>query len=214
MYATVGYWDGKPVGTETYYPLGHFSKFVRPGAVRALTSTTDANLKVTLFRHTNSPVIADRFVVQMINTGGNYSYPTLTTSSLWAADPLQRAWKVFKTADDGSTQFRLTLDEAESGAGLTGNKSLVLPPYSITTAIINNGFASSPTNITYVLTNNQLRLLWPASHRGWILQSQTSGLATGLQSNWTDVPGSGAQTEASVVLNPTNSAVFFRLRYP
>jgi autotransporter-associated beta strand protein len=214
MYATVGYWDGKPVGTETYYPLGHFSKFVRPGAVRALTTTTDANLKVTLFRHTNSAA-SDRYVVVMINTGANYSYPTLNTSNLWSPDVLQRSWQVFKTADDGSTQFRLTLADSASGAALTNqNQSLVLPPYSITTAIINNGLASSPTNITYVLTNNQLRLLWPASHRGWILQSQTSGLATGLQSNWTDVPGSGAQTEASVVLNPTNSAVFFRLRYP
>jgi autotransporter-associated beta strand protein len=214
MYATVGYWDGQPVCTETYHPLGHFSKFVRPGAVRALTSTTDANLKVTLFRHTNSPGIADRFVVQMINTGGNYSYPTLTTSNLWAADPLQRSWKVFKTAEDGSTQFRLTLAEDESGAGLTGNRSLVLPPYSITTAIINDGFASNPTNLTFTITNGALNLAWPATHLGWILQSQTNVLARGLQASWSDVADSENWTQTTIALSLANGVVFYRLRHP
>jgi hypothetical protein len=182
--------------------------------VRALTSTTDANLKVSLFRHTNSPAISDRYVVVIINTGANYSYPTLTTSNLWSADLLQRAWKVFKTADDGSTQFRLTLDEDESGAGLVGNKNLVLPPYSITTAIINNGLASNPTNLTGVATNGGLVVSWPATHLGWILQSQTNPIAAGLRTNWSDIAGSENWTGATFGLNATNDVVFFRLRHP
>jgi|GEM_PF-3175949 len=214
MYGTINFANGRPAGTETYHPLGHFSKFVRPGAVRALTSTTDANLKVTLFRHTNSPGIADRCVVVLINTGASHSYPTLTTSNLWAANPLQRSWKVFKTADDGSTSFRLTLAEAESGAGLGGNRSLVLPPYSITTAIINNGFASSPTNLAFTVTNGVLNLSWPATHLGWILQTQTNPPATGLATNWSDIAGSENWTQATIPLNPANRAVFYRLRHP
>lgn len=214
MYATVGYWDGKPVGTETYYPLGHFSKFVRPGVWRAATSTTDSNLKVTLFRHTNSPGIADRFVVVVINTSSSYSYPTLVTSNLWATDPLQRAWRLYKTADDGSTQFRLTLAEDEAGAVLSGNRNLVLPPYSIATAIINNGLASNPTNLTVALTNGALSLAWPATHLGWILQAQTNALSVGLRTNWSDLPDSENWLRAVVPVGPTNAAVFFRLRHP
>lgn len=214
MYATINYANGQPVGTGTYHPLGHYSKFVRPRAVRALASTTDASLKVTLFRHTNSAA-SDRYVVVMINTGAGYSYPTLNTSNLWSPDVLQRSWQVFKTADDGSTQFRLTLDDSASGAALTNqNQSLVLPPYSITTAIINIGLASSPANISHIVTNNQLRLSWPTSHRGWILQSQTNGLAAGLQSNWSDVAGSEVQTQAVFDVNQSSPAVFFRLRHP
>jgi autotransporter-associated beta strand protein len=214
MYATINYANGQPVGTGTYHPLGHYSKFVRPGAVRALTSTTDANLKVTLFRHTNSAT-SDRYVVVMINTGANYSYPTLSTSNLWSPDVLQRSWQVFKTADDGSTQFRLTLDDSTSGPALTNqNQSLVLPPYSITTAIINTGLASTPTNITHSVTNGQLRLSWPATHLGWILQSQTNSLASGLQTNWSDFAGSENWTQATITLNPANAAVFYRLRHP
>jgi autotransporter-associated beta strand protein len=215
MYGTINYGNGQPADTKTYHPLGHYSKFVRPGAVRALTSTSDANLKVTLFRHTNSPGISDRYVVVMINTGGNYSYPTLNTSNLWSPDGLQRSWQVFKTADDGSTQFRLTLDDSASGAALTNqNQSLVLPPYSITTAIINNGLASTPTNITHSVTNNQLRLSWPTSHRGWILQTQMNTRATGLATNWSDIAGSENWTQATLALNPASGAGFYRLRHP
>lgn len=156
MYGTVGYWNGLPVGTETYYPLGHYSKFVRPGALRANVTTTDPNVLVSLYRHTNSPGVADKLVFVLINKSSNYSYLSVLTSNHWAADPPQRAWKVYQTANDGPISRRLTLITNESGAGLAGNRSLALPPYSITTAIINTGFytnappyftstASSPT---------------------------------------------------------------------
>jgi hypothetical protein len=60
------------------------------------------------------------------------------TSAHWAGDPARRLWQVYKTADDGSAQQRITLTENLSGASLTGNRNLVLAPYSITTVLINS----------------------------------------------------------------------------
>ncbi len=141
---------------DTFCALGHYSKFVGPGALRANVITTDTNVLVSLYRYTNSPGIADKLVLVMINTNSACRYPNLLTSNYWASDPLQRSWKVYQTANDGTNSYRLTLLEEESGVGLSGNRSLRLPPYSLTTAIINTGFytnappyftstASSPT---------------------------------------------------------------------
>jgi autotransporter-associated beta strand protein len=74
--------------------------------------------------------------------------------------------------------------------------------------------ASNPTNITATVSGNTLSLSWPANHLGWILQSQTNSLATGLSTNWVDVAGSSSSTTATVTINPAAPAVFYRLRYP
>ena len=81
----------------------------------------------------------------MINNSAGYSYPTVQTSAHWASDPARRLWKVYKTADDGSSKQRITLTENLSGAALTGNRNLVLAPYSITTVLINSDAA--PTSL-------------------------------------------------------------------
>ncbi len=215
MYATVAYWTGQPNGTQTYYPLGHFSKFIQPGDWRAQITGSDPNVLASLYRHTNSsPAVTDRLTLVLINTSSNYSYPVIATHSFWSADPLQRSWQVWQTANVGPTQYRLTAIASATGAGLTNDESLVLPPYSLTTAVINTGIASNPTNLNYAAVNNQLNLFWPADHLGWILQAQTNKLAMGLAANWTDVAGTSYGTNALFNLTPTNSSVFFRLRHP
>jgi len=74
--------------------------------------------------------------------------------------------------------------------------------------------ASNPTNLTFSVSSGTLNLSWPTDHLGWILQSQTNSLSTGLGSNWVDVPGSASTTSASYPINPANPTVFFRLRHP
>jgi len=137
--------------------LGHYSKFINPGDRRANATSSDANVVASLYRQTNSPGVADKLVLVLINKSASYSYPTIATSNHWATDPLQRAWKVYQTADDGSTSYRLTLLENETGAGLAGNRNLVLPPYSITTAIINTGIAlNAPPQFTSIASNRMV----------------------------------------------------------
>jgi autotransporter-associated beta strand protein len=122
----------------SFCALGHYSKFIYPGDWRSAASTTDPNVLVSLYRRSGAVGVPQQLVLVMINKSASYSYQTVQTSAHWAADPARRAWKVYKTADDGSTQQRITLTEDLSGASLTGNRNLVLAPYSITTILINS----------------------------------------------------------------------------
>ena len=135
-------WEGINVLTglpnnNKYYSIGHYSKFVRPGDYQISGSVSDPNVLATIYRHYNGTGLTDQYIIVMINQSSSYSYPTLKTSAIWAGNPLQRAWKVYKTSDDGSTQQRLSLVEDEIGPGLGGDRNLVLAPYSLTTAVIN-----------------------------------------------------------------------------
>jgi autotransporter-associated beta strand protein len=71
------------------------------------------------------------------------------------------------------------------------------------------------TNISYTVSGNTLTISWPATHSGWILQSQTNSLAVGLTPNqWFDIPGTASGTSMGVNVNPANPTVFYRLRHP
>ena len=77
--------------------------------------------------------------------------------------------------------------------------------------------ANYSTNITYSSSGNTLKIGWPATHLGWILQSQTNALTVGLTTatnTWIDISGTSGGTNASMTINQTNAAVFFRLRHP
>lgn len=122
----------------SYCALGHYSKFIHPGDWRSAASTTDPNVEVSMFRRTGDPGLPQQLVLVMINKGASYSYQTVQTSAHWATDPDRRLWRIYKTADDGSDTQRLELTEDLSGSVLTGNRTLVLAPYSITTVLINS----------------------------------------------------------------------------
>ena len=74
--------------------------------------------------------------------------------------------------------------------------------------------ASNPTNITFTISGSTMSLAWPADHLGWLLQSQTNTLTTGLGTNWVDWPGSDAVTATNLPIIPANPSVFYRLRHP
>ncbi len=73
---------------------------------------------------------------------------------------------------------------------------------------------TNPTNITAVVNGSNLELTWPADHIGWRLQEQTNTLATGIYTNWVDVPNTGTVNAYTNVINPANGAVFYRMVYP
>jgi hypothetical protein len=77
-----------------------------------------------------------------------------------------------------------------------------------------NVIASYPTNISFSVSGGTLALTWPATHLGWFLQSQTNSLKVGLGTNWHDIANSESSTSASMLVNPTNATVFYRLRSP
>jgi len=48
---------GKLIYTSTYYYLGHFSKFVRPGAQRIISSSNRENLITTAFKNQDNKIV-------------------------------------------------------------------------------------------------------------------------------------------------------------
>lgn len=74
--------------------------------------------------------------------------------------------------------------------------------------------SSAATQIGFSGAGNQLQLNWPLDHTGWMLQTQTNSLATGLGTNWSSIAGSAATNQMTFPLNGTNAAVFFRLMRP
>ena len=75
------------------------------------------------------------------------------------------------------------------------------------------GVATNPTNIVFTVSGSNLILNWPADHTGWTLQAQTNSLATGLGTNWVDVPGSTLVNAVTNNVDAGNGSVFYRLKY-
>lgn len=71
-----------------------------------------------------------------------------------------------------------------------------------------------PTNLAASVTGNNLVLSWPADHIGWHLQMQTNSLASGLETNWVDVPDTTDINMFTNQMDPARDAVFYRLTYP
>ena len=103
-----------------------------------------------------------------------------------------------------------TIVPSEPGTGLQWDTSHLTTDGTLRVSSAN----STPTNITAVVSGNQLTLSWPADHTGWRLQVQTSSLSTGLGSNWIDVTGSTSVNSMSFTINPANGTVFYRMVYP
>lgn len=80
--------------------------------------------------------------------------------------------------------------------------------------VVASGVSNTPTNITSSITGNQLTIAWPESHLGWILQTQTNDLNTGISGTWFDVSGTETGTQSVITIDPVNPTVFFRLRSP
>jgi len=121
------------------------------------------------------------------------------------------AANTFKLFAAGSYSGAFTITPATPGTGLAWNTTTLATDGTLRLVQTVN---TTPTNITSVLTGNQLDLSWPADHTGWRLQGQTNSISVGLQSNWADVPGSVSTNRVIIPVNPANGTVFYRLVYP
>src|SRR5439155_3032455 len=63
------------------------------------------------------------------------------------------------------------------------------------------GTASNPTNITFAVNGSQLQLSWPADHTGWLLQSNSVGVAS--TNSWFTVPGSAGTNQVFLTIDST-----------
>ena len=107
-----------------------------------------------------------------------------------------------------------------------GNAITIVPPNGVTftntlevdgsiqVLTATSAAASYPTNITTRVSGRTLTISWPATHLGWILQSQTNPLIVGLATNWVDIVGTTSVTSTNLTINPAMPTAFFRLRHP
>jgi fibronectin-binding autotransporter adhesin len=105
---------------------------------------------------------------------------------------------------NGVAQATGVYNSTTSSSYITGSGSLQ----------VGTSIPSTPTSIAFSVSGSTLSLSWPANYQGWILQSQTNSLSTGLSSNWVDVSGSASSTSYNIIINRTAPAVFYRLRHP
>lgn len=73
--------------------------------------------------------------------------------------------------------------------------------------------ATTPTNISYAITDGTLTLTWPESHIGWQLESQTNSPGAGIGMDWHSVADSITTNIVTFPLNPGVGSVFFRLTH-
>ena len=74
--------------------------------------------------------------------------------------------------------------------------------------------STAPVSLSMSLSGGALNLAWPSDHLGWILQSQTNLLGSGVSTNWVDVAGSDVVTFTSLPVSGAIPSVFYRLRHP
>jgi hypothetical protein len=72
--------------------------------------------------------------------------------------------------------------------------------------------ATTPTNLTFTATGSTLDLTWPASHLGWVVQSNSVSVADA--NSWYDIAGSTSATNLSITIDPALPQVFYRLSLP
>ncbi len=88
-----------------------------------------------------------------------------------------------------------------------GQLTVNVPPF---TAILLNPVIL-PTNITVSVAGNQLSLTWPTNYIGWLLESNSMGLAS---ANWFPVPGSVNTNHVQLTIQSNQRNVFYRLSLP
>ena len=182
---------------------------VQPGgAIEAGTTNTIGTLNLS------SPLtLSGNAVVKISKTGGTHDLFNGQSSVIYGGTLTVTNLAGTLTTNDTFTLF-------SPGASASNFSSIVGSPgpglaYSFANGVLSVvvGVANNPTNITARVSGGTLTLSWPSDHTGWILQSQTNALGVGLSSNWVDVAGSGASNTNVSTINPTNPAVFYRLRH-
>ena len=191
-----GYFALQLSGVDTNVPVIRTAAATADAASVNITPTV-ANSSIVSFYSANdsgltltptAPLTRLGSTLNAINGTGGGGSLAMATNTLAAAGTLNLAW---------------------TSSGSTANQGV-------------NGFAFAPVSLPAspgspeFLTNSYhagvLSLSWPAGE-SWRLQMQTNSASVGLGTNWVYVTD-GTVSSTNITINPTNGAVFYRLRYP
>lgn len=192
-----------PVTIETNGTLG-----AGTASIGTLTINNSLTLLGNLFVKVNLSASPSNDLMAVSGALANTGTGLVTVTNLGAtALAVGNKFTLFNHAVSGGDTLTV------SGGGVNWINNLATDG-SIQVQSLTSPIASYPTNIIASVSGGTLTLGWPATHLGWLLQSQTNSLGIGLNTNWADVAGSGSVTSTNITVNPANPAVFFRLRHP
>jgi hypothetical protein len=200
------------------------------GTITFLTNNVGLSTNTVALGSANSAtaVLTPPYTVQAIYSGDSTylgSTNTLTVNNATATVTLGNLSQTFdgtaKSATATTTPAGLTVvftydgsPNAPTNAGtyqVIGTVSDAVYVGSATNNLVITGAVNNtPTSIMTSVSGGQITIAWPPDHLGWILQSNASLTAT----NWVDLPGSDANSQSVITIDPTNANVFFRLRSP
>jgi fibronectin-binding autotransporter adhesin len=178
-----------------------------PGAVDTGTLTINGNLTLqgNFAAVVNESISPSNNLCVVSGTLTNIGTGTVTVTNAGPALALGDSFKLFSQPMVGGGALTIT---PAPGAGLSWQNKLAVDG----SIVVVSAVASYPTNITVAVSGNALTLTWPATHLGWIAQSNSVALAD--TNFWFDIPGSASVTSLTNTINPNLLNVFYRLRHP
>lgn len=99
-----------------------------------------------------------------------------------------------------------------TGNGSIGPATLQTNSLGGVDLVVASVIASNPPTLNLIYNAGALTLTWPGDHLGWIAQSNAVAMAS--SNFWFDILDSQSVTNLVLPVNPGNSNVFYRLRYP
>jgi fibronectin-binding autotransporter adhesin len=180
-----------------------------PGAsVGTLTINSDLTLGGNLAIEVDKSLAQSNDVVQVSGVLTNSGTGTLTVSNLGPALLAGDSFQIFSqlVLNGGA------ITVSGGGPGVAWTNRLAFDGSIAVLSV--SSLPTTPTNITYSVSSGNIILSWPASYKGWELQSQTNALSLGLRTNWVIVPGSTATNQVLFPIAATNGTVFFRMHRP
>lgn len=167
--------------------------------------TLNGNLLLNLNR-TNAPT-SSQFTASGTTTYGG----TLLVTNVGAALQVGDTFNLFPAAVTAFAGINLITTDATGNVYTWINH--VTTDGSIQVASVAPAINPNPGTIQFSVSGGSLNLAWP-TNAGWLLQTQTNSLNTGLSTNWVTLPGSGSATSTNMAIDPASGAVFYRLIHP
>jgi autotransporter-associated beta strand protein len=140
---------------------------------------------------------SDKLVVSgpLVNSGAG----TITVTNLGPALAANDTFALFNKAVSGGGAFTVT-----GGNAIWTNRLAVDGTISVVTPI-----GTTPTNVSYTVSGDNLVLSWPANYITWTLQSNSVSVAS--SSSWYPVAGSQNVTQMTIPISTSRTNCFFRL---
>jgi fibronectin-binding autotransporter adhesin len=198
--------DGSLNGNLVTLPGSTVSPGESVGTLRVTNNITlGGNLLLELNR-TNTPS-SD----QLPSALGTITYGgTLSVTNIGPALQAGDSFQLFPSSVTAFTAISLASTDANGKLYTWNNKVAV--DGSIQVLTVQNAVNTTPTNITFSVVGNSLKLSWPSDHLGWTLKTNAVGLTD--TNAWFPYPGSAQLTNVTITIDPAKTNVYFQLVYP